>query len=446
MDASTPTPARPGKFPKFGLTTWIFIGLLAGILFGVFCNLALDAESGLFQVGVNGVCFVLGRGFVRLMQMLVVPLVFASIVCGAAALGSGTMLGRIGGTTIALYLVTTFVAVCLALLLGQIVNPGVGLDLGAIAQFEVKPAESTTLADTILNIIPANVVNAMSTGAMLQIIVAALILGYVIGSLGEKVRTVQQFFTEFNTIMMRMVLFVFAFAPLGVFCLTAHTFANTGLAALVPLAKYASGTLLALALQLALVYSLLLVLLARIHPQRFFRKMLPVLGFAFSTSSSNATIPLTMETLERKIGVSPRITSFTIPLGATINMDGTAIMQGMAVVFTAQAFGVNLEFSDYLTVILTATMASIGTAGVPGVGLITLSMVFASVNLPMEGIAMIMGIDRLIDMTRTAVNVTGDAVVTCCVAQRNGLLDRAILDADEAKRSEAPIRAHNTQP
>ncbi|MBQ1657878.1 MAG: dicarboxylate/amino acid:cation symporter, partial [Rhodocyclaceae bacterium] len=365
---------------------------------------------------------------------------------GAAALGSGTMLGRIGGTTIALYLVTTFVAVCLALLLGQIVNPGVGLDLGAIAQFEVKPAESTTLADTILNIIPANVVNAMSTGAMLQIIVAALILGYVIGSLGEKVRTVQQFFTEFNTIMMRMVLFVFAFAPLGVFCLTAHTFANTGLAALVPLAKYASGTLLALALQLALVYSLLLVLIARLNPQRFFRKMLPVLGFAFSTSSSNATIPLTMETLERKIGVSPRITSFTIPLGATINMDGTAIMQGMAVVFTAQAFGVSLEFSDYLTVILTATMASIGTAGVPGVGLITLSMVFASVNLPMEGIAMIMGIDRLIDMTRTAVNVTGDAVVTCCVAQRNGLLDRTILDADEAKRSEAPIRAHNTQP
>ena len=432
MDASAPDSARPGRFSKFGLTTWIFIGLLAGILFGVLCNLVLDAESGLFQFGINGVCFVLGRGFVRLMQMLVVPLVFASIVCGTAALGSGTMLGRIGGSAIVLYLFSTLLAVCLALLLGQLVAPGVGLDLGAITQLEVKPAASSTLAETFLNIIPANVVNAMSTGAMLQIIVAAMILGYVIGSLGDEVRTVQQFFTEFNTIMMRMVLFVFAFAPLGVFCLTAHTFANTGLAALVPLAKYVGGTILALGLQLALVYSLLLVLIARLNPQRFFRKMLPVLGFAFSTSSSNATIPLTMETLERKIGASPRITSFTIPLGATINMDGTAIMQGMAVIFTAQAFGVTLDFSDYLTVILTATMASIGTAGVPGVGLITLSMVFASVNLPPEGIAMIMGIDRLLDMTRTAVNVTGDAVVTCCVAQRNGLLDRAVFDAEDA--------------
>ena len=442
MDENTPqTAPRPGRLPKFGLTTWIFIGLLAGILLGIACNRWLPEESALFQAGVNGVFFVLGRGFVRLMQMLVVPLVFASIVCGTAALGSGTMLGRIGGTAIVLYLFTTLLAVCLALLLGQAINPGVGLDLGAITQFEVKPAAASTLADTFLNIIPANVVNAMSTGAMLQIIVAAMILGYVIGALGEGARTVRQFFTEFNTIMMRMVLFVFAFAPLGVFCLTAHTFANTGLAALGPLAKYASGTILGLGLQLALVYSLLLVLIARLNPQRFFRKMLPVLGFAFSTSSSNATIPLTMETLERKIGASPRITSFTIPLGATINMDGTAIMQGMAVIFTAQAFGVTLEFADYLTVILTATMASIGTAGVPGVGLITLTMVFASVNLPVEGIAMIMGIDRLIDMTRTAVNVTGDAVVTCCVAQRNGLLDRSVFDADDP----APA-AHTTSP
>ena len=399
--------------------------------------MALSPESGLFKVGINGFLFVIGRGFIRLMQMLVVPLVFTSIVCGAAAMGSGAMLGRVGGMTIVLYLVTTFVAITLALFLGLMINPGLGLDLGAITQMEVKAAKATSLADTLLNIFPTNVVSAMASGAMLQIIVAALILGYVIAQLGERVDLVDRFFKQFNEVMMRMVYFVLSFAPLGVFCLITHTFANAGLSALAPLAKFVGGTYVGLILHALVVYGLLLVLIARMSPTRFLRRMLPVMGFAFSTSSSNATIPLNMETLERKIGVSPRITGFTIPFGATINMDGTAIMQGVAVIFAAQAFNMDLGLSGYLTVILTATLASIGTAGVPGAGTIMLTMVFASVNLPVEGVAMLMGVDRLVDMGRTVVNVTGDAVVTTCVARTNGMLDRSVFDSEEGGTEQA---------
>lgn len=421
---------KQGLFQRVGLTTWIFIGLLAGAVLGILCNVALPAESPLFTVGINGFFYVIGRGFIRLMQMLVVPLVFTSIVCGAAAMGNGTMLGKVGGMTILLYLFTTLVAITLALGIGMIINPGIGLDLGSIAQVEVNAAESTGIADTFLNIIPSNVVDAMASGTMLQIILFALILGYILGVLGDKVELVNRLFKQFNDVMMRMVQFVLTVAPLGVFCLIAYTFANLGLSALVPLAKFVGGTYVGLIVQLFLTYSLLLVLIARVNPMRFIKKMLPVMGFAFSTSSSNATIPLNVETLERKVGVSSKITGFTIPLGATINMDGTAIMQGVAVVFASQAFGIDLGVSGYLTVILTATLASIGTAGVPGVGTIMLTMVFESVGLPVEGVSMIMGVDRLVDMGRTVVNVTGDAVVTTCVAKVNGLFDRSIFDSE----------------
>lgn len=421
---------KQGLFQRVGLTTWIFIGLLAGAVLGILCNVALPAESPLFTVGINGFFYVIGRGFIRLMQMLVVPLVFTSIVCGAAAMGNGTMLGKVGGMTILLYLFTTLVAISLALGIGMIVNPGIGLDLGSIAQVEVNAAESTGIADTFLNIIPSNVVDAMASGTMLQIILFALILGYILGVLGDKVELVNRLFRQFNDVMMRMVQFVLTVAPLGVFCLITYTFANLGLSALVPLAKFVGGTYVGLIVQLFLTYSLLLVLIARVNPMRFIKKMLPVMGFAFSTSSSNATIPLNVETLERKVGVSSQITGFTIPLGATINMDGTAIMQGVAVVFASQAFGIDLGVSGYLTVILTATLASIGTAGVPGVGTIMLTMVFESVGLPVEGVSMIMGVDRLVDMGRTVINVTGDAVVTTCVAKVNGLFDRSIFDSE----------------
>lgn len=414
-----------------GLTGWIFIALVAGIAAGTACNYAVPAGSAVDEVVIEGLFYLVGQGFIRLMQMLVAPLVFCSIVCGAASIGSGKALGKVGGLTVLLYLLTTAVAVVMALGIAHLVNPGVGLDLSAVQTQEAAAAEPVSVVDTLLNIVPANVFAALADGTMLQIIFFALVLGVVLGRLGERADVVNRFFSQFNAVMMKMVEFVLKVAPIGVFCLIARTFANLGFDAVVPVFKFVGGTYLGLALQLCVVYMLLLFAFTRLNPLRFLRKMLPVLAFAFSTSSSNATIPLNMETLEKKMGVSPKVASFTIPLGATINMDGTAIMQGVAVVFAAQAFGMDLGAAGYLTVILTATLASIGTAGVPGVGTIMLAMVFGAVGLPAEGISMIMGVDRLVDMGRTAINVTGDAVVTTIVAKLNGAFDRSVFDAEQ---------------
>ncbi len=235
--------------------------------------------------------------------------------------------------------------------------------------------------------------------------------------------------------MMEMTSTVMLAAPIGVFCLIAKTFSGIGFSAFLPLAKYMIGVLLALAIQCFGVYQILMKVLTGLNPMKFLKKFAPVMSFAFSTATSNATIPLSIETLDEKLGVSRKVSSFTIPLGATINMDGTAIMQGVAVVFAAQAYGIVLKPADYATVILTATLASVGTAGVPSVGLVTLSMVFASVGLPVEAIGLIMGIDRILDMSRTAVNITGDAVCTTIIAHQNKLLDRDIFNADLKKQN-----------
>ena len=265
---------------------------------------------------------------------------------------------------------------------------------------------------------------------MLPVIVFALFTGILLASMSNRVSTVANFFSQFNDIMMEMTTAVMKVAPVGVFCLIAKTFAGIGFDAFVPMLKYMGSVILALALQCFVVYQVLLFLFTRLNPFRFIRKFFPVMTFAFSTSTSNATIPLSIDTLFKKIGVSKRISSFTIPLGATINMDGTSIMQGVAVIFIAQAYGIDLTPSALATVVATATVASIGTAGVPSVGLVTLSMVLTSVGLPTEGIALIMGIDRILDMLRTAVNITGDAVCTTIIARQQGAFKKEVFDAD----------------
>lgn len=379
---------------------------------------------------VEGILYVVGQGFIRLMKMLVVPLVFCSLVCGSMAIGDTKKLGTVGVRTLIFYLFTTALAITVALSVGNIINPGIGLDMSAIKSnaAEVEEMAATSLSDTILNIIPDNPLNSLASGNMLQIIVFALIVGIILAKLGERTETVGNFFSQFNDIMMEMTMMVMSLAPVGVFCLIARTFANIGFSAFVPLAKYMVGVLLALAIQCFIVYLGLLKVFTGLNPFKFIKNFFPVMAFAFSTATSNATIPLSIDTLAKKMGVSKKISSFTIPLGATINMDGTAIMQGVAVVFAAQAFGIQLDVMDYLTVIGTATLASIGTAGVPSVGLVTLTMVFNSVGLPVEAIGLIMGIDRILDMTRTAVNITGDAVCTTIVAHQNKALDRDIFN------------------
>ena len=265
---------------------------------------------------------------------------------------------------------------------------------------------------------------------MLPIIVFALFVGIILAKLGSRAQTVANFFLGFNDVMMEMTTAIMKLAPIGVFCLIARTFANLGFSAFRPMLKYMGSVTIALFIQCFLIYQLLLFAFTRLSPIRFIKKFAPVMGFAFSTATSNATIPMSIETLHERIGVSKQISSFTIPLGATVNMDGTSIMQGVAVVFIAQAYGINLTPADLATVVMTATLASIGTAGVPSVGLVTLSMVLTSVGLPIEGIALIMGIDRILDMMRTAVNITGDAVCTTIIADQEKVLDRTTFNRE----------------
>ena len=411
---------------KIGLSTQIFIALLIGALFGVVIHYWVPSSYIKDTVIVEGVLYVVGQGFIRLMQMLVVPLVFCSLICGDTK-----TLGKVGVKTIGFYLVTTALAVCVALGSALLINPGRGLDMDAVQKGTVSSTtEATSLVDTLLNIIPKNPIQSMANGDMLPIIVFALFVGIMLAKLGTRGSVVANFFSQFNDVMMEMTMAIMKVAPIGVFCLIARTFATVGFSAFAPMLKYMGNVTLALAIQCLVVYQILLFVFTRLNPFKFIKKFLPVMGFAFSTATSNATIPMSIDTLSKKMGVSKQISSFTIPLGATINMDGTSIMQGVAVVFIAQAYGIPLTMGNLATVVVTATLASIGTAGVPSVGLVTLAMVLNSVGLPTEGIALIMGIDRILDMIRTAVNITGDAVCTTIVCHQEGSLNREVFNKD----------------
>lgn len=414
---------------KIGLTTKILFALLLGAITGFILNYYVPAGYVRDRFIIDGVFYVIGQGFIKLMQMLVVPLVFCSLVCGSMSIGDTKKLGRVGVRSILFYLFTTALAITMSLLVANLISPGKGFNMAAIDNIKnvEQSVQSANVTDTILNIIPSNIFQSLSEGIMLQIILFALLLGVILAKMGDRAETVKNFFGQGNEIMMEMTMIVMKLAPFGVFCLIAKTFAGTGFQAFSPLIKYMLSVMIALAIQCFVIYLGLLFVFTGLNPFVFIKNFFPVMEFAFSTATSNATIPMSIDVLAKKMGVSKRISSFTIPLGATINMDGTAIMQGVAVVFAAQAFHINLSMADYITVIGTATLASVGTAGIPSVGLITLTMVFNSVGLPVEAIAVIMGIDRILDMSRTAVNITGDAVCTTIIASQSGALDREVL-------------------
>ena len=415
------------------LTTRILIAMAAGIALGSILNLfstqgwlPAGAQSFTDEYLVGGLFDVMGRVFVASLKLLVVPLVFVSLVCGASALGNNARMGRIALRTIALYLVTTVIAVSVALMVAMLIGPGNGIVLPGEANFVPRPSPS--LADVIVNIVPSNPVRAMAEGEMLQVIVFALLIGFAITRAGESGERVMAFFRDFEQVIMKIVGILMVLAPWGVFALLTKLFSQLGVGAIVDLAKYFSTVLGVLIFHGLVVYSLLLRTLAGLPPSMLLYKIRPVWAFAFSTASSAATIPVTMQAVEKRFGVKPTVAGFTVPLGATINMDGTAIMQGIATVFIAQVYGVDLSVGDLAAVVLTATMASIGTAGVPGAGLIILALVLEQVGLPVEGIAMIIGVDRLLDMVRTAVNVTGDATVSLIVGEKEGQVDKAVFN------------------
>ena len=413
---------------KMGLTAKIFTGLILGLILGIILN-KVGPSYVRDEIFVNGIFTLVGTIFLNAIKMLVVPLVFISLVNGAASMSDIKKLGRVGTKTLAFYLATTAVAVTIAIIIAYVVKPGMGLDMSALVKTVPTIEGKTSIVKVITDMVPTNPIQAMASGDMLQIIVFAILTGTGLAALGKKVQPVVELFDHLNDLMMKMVSFVMLLAPYGVFALITKTFTSIGFAAMLPLAKYMFCVLFALLLHAAITYTGLLVAFAKLSPITFFKKFLPTMGIAFSTASSNATVPVTLETVEKKLGVSKSIASFTIPLGATINMDGTAIMQGAATIFISQVYGIPLSLGAILTVILTATLASVGTAGVPGVGLIMLSMVLQAVGLPVEGIALIIGIDRILDMSRTAINITGDAVCTIIVAKSEGEFDEAVYNS-----------------
>ena len=425
------------KLKNISLGNWILIGMILGLIVGLILNFYVTDPFIKNIVLMDNVFYLGGNLFIKLMKMLVVPLVFFSIVVGVASISDIKTIGSIGGTTILIYLITTAIAVTIALMLGIYLQPGAGLQMTGLAEAS-NVTINQTMPDTILGMIPDNPFSSLASGDMLPVIIFGLLIGIILAKLREETETFNKIFTEGNRIMMEMTSIVMKFAPIGVFCLMAKTFGGLGLEGIMPLAKYFVCVLIGLAIQAFLVYPTLLVIFTRLNPINFFKRFIPVMFFAFSSSTSNATIPLNLDKLS-EMGVSRDVSSFTIPLGATINMDGTAIMQGVAVMFAAQAYGIDLGTSALLTVIFTAVMASIGTAGVPSVGLVTLTMVFNSVGLPIQAIGVIFGIDHLLDMFRTAVNVTGDAICTIIVSFRNKAIDLDIYNGKKQPKKEIHI-------
>jgi len=363
----------------------------------------------------------IGTIFISLLKMLIIPLIFATLVVGVASIAEPKKLGRVAGKTIVYYLITTAFAIIIGLLLGNIFQPGAGMNL--VLEGPVKEAaKAPSLIDTIVNLIPTNPIGAMAEGKVLQVIVFALFFGYAMTKAGEKGKAVLKFFEGFAETMYKLTGTVMGFAPYGVFALIATTVGTHGWSVLIPFAKLIFAVYLGVIIHEVVVYSGMVSIIGKMSPVKFFKGFSEAALLAFSTCSSSATLPVSMRVAQDNLGVSPTISSFVQPLGATINMDGTALYQGVCALFVAQAYGIHLGFGGQLTVLLTALLASIGTAGVPGAGLIMLTLVLTSVGLPLEGVALIAGIDRILDMARTSCNVTGDAACAVVVAKTEGEL------------------------
>ena len=410
--------ASPSFLARVPLWQQILVGLALGVVVGMlFKSLALALAP-------------VGALFLNAIKMLIVPLVFVSLVAGITAMSDSAKLGRISVKTIAIYLLTTAFAVSIGLAFGTLFSPGEGMNMVASGSEEAKQAPS--LVQILVGLVPTNPVMAFAEGNILQIIVFAIALGVSMNLIGDKAAPVVRLFDSLAEVFYKLTDLVMRFAPIGVFALIAGVVASHGIEVLLPLAGVIGVIYLASIAHMLLIYGGLIGGLARLSPLRFFRGIAPALAVAFSTSSSSGTLPVSIECARKNLGVSQGVAGFVLPVGATINMDGTAIYQGVLALFIAQAFGIDLNAGQYLMIILTATLASVGTAGVPGAGLIMLGLVLTSVGLPLEGVALIAGIDRILDMARTTVNVAGDLMTTTLVGSSEKELDREIYNSDNA--------------
>lgn len=394
----------------------IAIALILGVVLGVVLNITgNEAIAATIKYA--------GTAFVSLIKMLIVPLIFVSLVCGMTSISDMAKMGRIGLKAIAFYLSTTAFAITIGLGFGALFQPGVGLGIDLTTATPVEVKEAPSFIDTLIGIIPTNPIAAAADGNVLQIIFFAILFGLAINLAGRPAEPIRNFFNALNEVILKLTEIVISFAPYGVFALMTWVAGTYGLSVLLPLGTVILALYLGCFVHAFFVYGGLLKLLTRLSLVRFFQGAFEPIIVAFTSTSSSGTLPVTITAAQKNLGVSRSVASFTLPLGATINMDGTAMYQGVAALFVAQAFGVELGMSQYITIIMTATLASIGTAGVPGAGLIMLSMVLTSVGLPLEGVAVVAGIDRILDMARTALNVTGDTACTVIIAHTEDQID-----------------------
>lgn len=436
------------------LYTKISIGLVTGAIVGVTANIVAESTESTRLTDLIVQIEPLGRAWIRAITAIVIPLVVASLVVGAASLGDLRTLGRIGGKTVAYYLTTTAVAVTIGLILANMIQPGSGMPeasraellaaYGGEAEGRIQMArEAPGVVQMLVDMIPSNPIAAAAEGDMLPLILFTIVFGAAASMLAEdRKKLLVGFFDAVNHVAMTIIHWIMKLAPYAVFALIAGVTARFGFSILRSLAVYAGCVLLGLALHAFGTYAIAVRFLAKLRPIEFYKRIREVPLLGFSTSSSNATLPVTIATAEEKLGVSTRVAGFVLPLGATVNMDGTALYQGVAVVFIAQVFGIDLSLTAQLTIVLTATLASVGAAGVPSAGIITLAIVLRQANVPEVGIALILGIDRILDMARTAVNVTGDLSASAYVARSEGELGQP---AEEGLEPLAVSYAHDSR-
>ena len=393
--------------------------MILGIITGVFLNI-FSYDTSLSDFIVKNIFNVVSDLFISALKLVIIPLIFFSIVCGIISLSDDTSLSRLGIKTLSLYLFTTIIAISLGLLFSSFI------DYEPILLSNLETNVSIDNIKTESNIFPTNIFQSLSDGNIIHLLIFSVLIGIAASKVKDNAKTFINYFHEFNTVINELVKIIISFTPIAVYCILSKTFATQGLETLTPLMGYFFTVVFVLLIHFFITFSLLLKTFTNLNPKQFFINIKEVIVFTFSTSSSSASIPFTLKAATEKCGINKSISSFTIPLGATINMDGTAIMQGCATFFLASLYGIDLGMSEILTIVVTATVASIGTAGIPSAGIIMLTVIFTQIGIPLEGITLLLGVDRLLDMMRTSINVSGDLCISCIVASSENRIDETI--------------------
>lgn len=402
-------------------TKKIIFAMISGILFGVFLNITGFIDQSL-QPLIIGFFDLVSYLFISSLKLIIIPLIFFSIVCGIVSLSDDVSISRLGIKTLSLYVMTTVIAITLGLLFSSLIS---------YEPILLNDMDDKILTDNLsheVNFFPNNIFKSLTDGNIIHLLIFSILIGVAAAKIKKSIPTFIQYFNEFNRVINELVKIIISFTAFAVFCILSKTFSTQGLDTLMPLMGYFLTVVFVLLLHFFVTFSLLLKTFTNLNPIRFFKNLKDVIVFTFSTSSSSASIPFTLKTANENCGIDKSISTFSIPLGATINMDGTAIMQGCATFFLASLYGIDLGFNEIITIVITATVASIGTAGIPSAGIIMLTVIFSQIGIPLEGITLLLGVDRLLDMMRTSVNVSGDLCISCIVATSENKLDQKIFN------------------